>query len=117
MRRHDTGPVPYPLALVITLAVEVPIYLVVFRAARLMAGWRGVGAAVGVNLATHPVLWLTVSAHPCWLLPAEAAVCLVEAGLLWCIARRDAVLLLVTSVAANSASILAGTVLYGLTLQ
>jgi hypothetical protein len=118
MRRHDTGPVPYPLALVITLAVEVAIYLVVLRAARLLPGWRGLLAAVGVNLATHPVLWLILTAHPGWFIPAEACVCLVEAGLLWLLAgRRGAGLLLVTAVAANTASILAGAVLYGLTVQ
>jgi hypothetical protein len=109
MRRHDTGPVPYALALVITLAVEVPIYLVVFRAAGLLCGWRRLLVAAGINLATHPVLWLVLSAHPGWFLPAEAGVCLAEAGLLWWLAgRRAGMLLLVTAVAANTASVLIG---------
>jgi hypothetical protein len=104
--------VPYAVALAITLAVEVPIYGVVLHLARLLPGWRGLGAAVGVNLATHPLLWLVLSTHPGWFIPAEAGVCLVEAALLWGLAgRRDPGLLLAAAVAANTASILAGTLL------
>jgi hypothetical protein len=115
MGSHDTGRVAYPTALLITLAVEVPVYAVVLRFARLLPGWRGVAAAVGVNVVTHPPLWWVVSAHPGWLVAAEACVVVVEAGLLWLLAgRRDARLLLVTAVAANTASVLAGIVLNGL---
>lgn len=111
MRWHDTGPVPYALALVVTLTVEVPIYVLVLRAAGLLPR-RRVLAGAGVNLATHPVLWLVLSAHPTWFVPAEAGVCLVEALLLWLLAgRRDAGLLSVAAVAANTASILAGAVI------
>lgn len=115
MRRHDTGSVPYTLALMITLAVEVPIYLGVFRAAGLLPVRRGLVAAAGVNLLTHPPLWLLVSAHPGSALAAEAVVGLVEASVLWLLVRRrDTGLLLVTAVVANAASILAGIILYGL---
>jgi hypothetical protein len=111
MRWHDTGRVPYALALVITLTVEVPIYFFVLRAAGLLRG-RRLLAGVGVNLATHPVLWLVVSARPGWFLGAEAGVCVVEALLLWLLAgRRDAVLLSVSAVTANTASVLAGLLL------
>jgi hypothetical protein len=107
---HDTVPVPYPLALAITLAVEVPVYLVVFRFAGLLAGWRGVGAAVGLNLCTHPLVWLVLSAHPglWWFTVVEAAVCLVETLLLCALVRRDGALLSLTVLVANTASILAG---------
>jgi hypothetical protein len=102
--------VPYPLALAITLAVEVPVYLVVFRFAGLLAGWCGVVAAVGINLCTHPLVWLVLSAHAglWWFTIVEAGVCLVEALLLWALVHRDGVLLLLTVLVANTASILAG---------
>lgn len=116
---------PYVLALVITLAVEVPIYLAAFHYlrgvgsghdGRILPGWRGLVAALAVNLATHPALWLVLSARPTWFLMAEAVVCLVEGGLLWLLARRrDLGLLLVTAVVANTASVLAGAAVYGLT--
>ena len=134
----NTGAVPYPLALVITLGVEVPIYVAVLSFARLLRGARAVAAAVGVNVLTHPVVWVVLTAHPGWFVPVEVGVCLVEAVLLvgavamwgaaglrdaaelrgaaalWGIARRDAGLLLLVAVVANSASVLAGTILYGL---
>ena len=104
----------YLLALAITLAVEVPLYVVVLRLARLLPLRLSLAGAVGVNLLTHPLVWLVLSAHPGWFLPVEAAVCLVEAALLWLLVRRrDLVTLLVTAVAANTASVLAGFVLYG----
>ena len=116
MPRQDTDPVPYALALVITLAVEVPVYGIVCRLSGLLLGWRRWAAAVAVNLVTHPLVWFVLSAHPGWFVPVEAAVCVVEAALLWLLAgHRDAPLLLVTAVAANTASVLAGFVLYGLT--
>jgi hypothetical protein len=100
--------------LAITLGVEVPIYVVVLCFAQLLPGWRRLAAAVGVNLVTHPVVWLVLSARPAWFPGAEAGACLVEAGLLWLLVRRDGPLLLATSVAANTASVLAGIVLNGL---
>jgi hypothetical protein len=110
--------VAYPTALVITLVVEVPIYLAVFAVARLLPGWRGLSGAAGVNLLTHPVLWLVVSAHPGWLAPAEVGVCLVEAALLWLLARRrDAGLLLLAAIVANAASVITGIVLNGIVLN
>jgi hypothetical protein len=108
--------VEYSLALAITLAVEVPVYVAVFRLARLLPLALSLAGAIGVNLVTHPVVWLVLSAHPGWFLPVEAAVCPVEAVLLWLLVRRrDLAMLLVTAVVANTASVLAGVVLYGLT--
>ena len=109
MRRHDTGPVPYPLALAITLVVEVPGVsgcVPVRRVASLVGGdWA---AAVGVNLATHPVVWWLLSSHPGWLVPVEAAVVAVEAALLFALVRRQAALLALTALVANAGSLLAG---------
>jgi hypothetical protein len=105
----NTGAVPYPLALVITLGVEAPIYTVVLGFAGLLRGWRAVVAAVGVNVFTHPLAWALLTAYPGWLLPVEAGVCLVEAVLLWFLAgRRDAGVLMLAAVVANAASVLVG---------
>jgi len=107
--------VSYPIALAATLAVELPVYLLVFRITGLFGWRRGSAAAVGVNLATHPAVWLVLSAHPGWFAPVEAIVCVVEGGLLWLLAgRREPGLLLLTAVVANLGSILAGFVLVGL---
>jgi hypothetical protein len=103
--------VPYPLALALTLAVEVPSYVVVFRFAGLLQGWRAWAAAVGVNLVTHPLVWLVISVHPGWFVPVEMAVCATEALLLWAWTRRDLAVLGLTAVAVNTASALAGLLL------
>jgi hypothetical protein len=103
--------VPYALALALTLLVEVPGYVVVFRFAGLLPGWRGWAAAVGVNLVTHPLVWLMLSAHPGWLVPAEVGACVVETLLLWAWVRRDLALLALAAVAVNSASVIAGILL------
>jgi hypothetical protein len=123
--------VSYALALAITLAVEVPSYVGVLAFADLLPGWRRWLGAVGVNVATHPLVWLVLSAHPGWLWPVEASVCVVEALLLWLFAglaarrsvglpavwRLDLRLLLLAALVANTGSVLAGfvvqSVLYG----
>ena len=96
---------PYLLALALTLLVEVPVYVVVFRLAGILPRARAWAAAFGVNLVTHPLVWLLLSAHPGWLWPVEAAVVLVEAGLLFAWARRDPWLLTLTAFLANAASL------------
>ena len=68
-------------------------------------------ATVGVNLATHPlfvVLLETVGGRsPAFVLPCEAAICLVEWGLLCAIYRRqNRWLLLAVSAAMNVTSYL-----------
>jgi hypothetical protein len=117
MDRHDTWPVWYPVALALTLAVEVPVYLVAFRVAGLLPGWRGVGAAAGVNLVTHPVVWavLVRAGSSYWLAfgVLEAAAWVVESLLLIALVRRDALLLALTALVANIASVLAGFVMQG----
>ncbi|MFB9181591.1 hypothetical protein ACFFX1_25930 [Dactylosporangium sucinum] len=100
-------------ALLLTLAVEVPLYTVALAGTRL-AGWRR-AAALGlvVNLLTHPVLWWFLAPRPSavrfWA--AEAAVALVEAAVLAVAIRRDRLLLLVVSVGANACSVLTGLLL------
>jgi hypothetical protein len=106
---HNTGAVPYPLALVITLGVETPLYLAVLSTAGLRRGVRAAAAAVGVNILTHPLAWALLTAHPGWFLPVEAGACLVEAVLLWfLVGRRDAGVLTLAAVVANAASVLVG---------
>lgn len=106
----------YPVALALTLAVEVPVY-----AAALRWGWaapwrRALAGALGVNLVTHPLLWWALgpltglSAYPLVLVFAELVVCGAEAVLLaWWLRRRD-LLLGVLAVTANAASVLAGLI-------
>ena len=116
MGTHDTGRVSYPAALALTLVVEVPLYLAALRLAGLRVGrtgWPGVaGAAVVVNLATHPVVWaLLMGAGPAywgrfWIV--EAGVWLVETALLWALVRRELVLIALVALVANLASVLAG---------
>jgi hypothetical protein len=96
--------VPYLLALALTLLVEVPVYVVVFRFAGILPGVRGWAAAIAVNLVTHPLVWLVLSAHPGWFWVVEGSVVLVEAGLLWAWVRRDPGLLALTALLANAAS-------------
>jgi hypothetical protein len=102
-------PLAYPLALALTLAVEVPVYAGSLRVARVLTVGRAAALAVLVNLVTHPVLWYGLSrAGPGWFVPAEASVVLVEALGCWLLLRREPALLLLVSLFANTASVLAG---------
>jgi hypothetical protein len=116
MVTHDTGRVSYPAALALTLVVEVPLYLAALRLAGLRVaktGWPGLaGAAVVVNLATHPVVWaLLTGAGPAYLgrfWIVEAGAWLLETALLWALIRRELVLIALVALVANQASALAG---------
>jgi hypothetical protein len=102
-------PHAYPLALAVTLAVEVPVYAGSLRVARVLTVGRAAALAVLVNLVTHPLLWYGLSrAGPAWFATAEAAVVIVEAFGCWLLVRREPVLLLLVSLVANTASVLAG---------
>ena len=97
-------------ALVLTLAVEVPV-LVAFARAAGWAGWgRALVGAVGVNVVTHPVLYAvsTGFASPWQLAAAEVVVAVAEVALLvwwWRVrGREDALTLALAVVAANAAS-------------
>ena len=73
-------------------------------------------AAIVVNLATHPLVWLLLSragaAYWSWFVAVEVAAWLVEAALLAVWLRRDLALLGLTALVANLASVLAGMLLW-----
>ena len=56
--------VSFPAALLVTLAVEVPLYVAALTALRLARPGRAALLAVGVNLLTHPVLWWYLTPRP-----------------------------------------------------
>ncbi|MFC7241394.1 hypothetical protein ACFQO7_02760 [Catellatospora aurea] len=106
----------YPAALALTLAVEIPVYVAALRWGWAVSWRRAALCALGVNLATHPLLWWLLapwtglSAYPLVVVFAEAVVCGAEAMLLaWWLRRRDR-LLAVLAIAANAASVLAGLI-------
>jgi hypothetical protein len=80
------SPAAYLPALLLTLVVEVPAFVVLARLfARVSVPLALVGA-VGVNLLTHPILYAASAGFTSWpqLLAAEALVALVEGiGLAW----------------------------------
>ncbi|MFI6847380.1 hypothetical protein OG535_13700 [Kitasatospora sp. NBC_00085] len=111
---------PYPLALALTLLVEVPLYTAALTRAGAVRPSRAVAAAVLVNLATHPLLWWSLS-HGSWSTGSaaaywtafglgEAAVCAVEAALLRPLAGLSlrGPLPWAAAGTANAASVLAG---------
>jgi hypothetical protein len=103
-------------ALLVTLAVEVPLYVAALVALRLARPGRAALLAVGVNLLTHPVLWWYLEPRPTpgRVVAAEVLVWAAEAGLLWlALGRRPSRLavLAVVSAGANAASILAGVLI------
>jgi hypothetical protein len=105
--------VPQLAALGLTVAIELPWYVLGLVGLRLTGAWRAALLGVGVNLVTHPALWWLLAPRPALALfaVAELAVCAVEALLLWCWLRRDLALLAVLSVGANATSVLVGLVL------
>ncbi|MDI7269345.1 MAG: hypothetical protein QME96_15255 [Myxococcota bacterium] len=106
----------YLVAAAVTLAVELPLVLLLARRARLGASLRRIAAAaLAANLLTHPALWYV----PYLLVPAawspqhwgtyvvggEAAVLAVEALVYWLLlARRRPWLALALGTLANAAS-------------
>ncbi|WP_159400975.1 hypothetical protein [Streptomyces sp. NRRL B-24484] len=79
---------PYPLALALTLLVEVPLYTAALAGLGRVRPARAALAGAAVNGLTHPVLWWSLrhaAAGPAaayWtaFAFAEASVCLVEAA-------------------------------------
>ena len=105
---------PYWVALALTVTLEAPVYLglLVPRPA-----WpRAIALVVGVNLVTHPLVWLALSdaeGARYWALfgPVEVGAALVEAALLavlW--ERRARPLAVPVAVLANAVSCLVGLV-------
>lgn len=99
-------------ALLLTLAVEVPLYVAALVSLKLVSARWALLVAVAANLVTHPALWWALGSRPALLAVAlaEVAVWLVEALLFWLAVRRSPGLLLVVAAGANAASILAGVV-------
>jgi hypothetical protein len=108
----------YGIALGLTLAVELPIVTTVLvRWYRLSLG-RALAVDAAGNLITHPAVWFVIAP---WLRPlagdaaftltAEAFAWLIEAALFYLLVRRDALGLLLLSLAANLASYLVGVAL------
>jgi len=97
-------------ALLLTLAVEVPLYTAALTLLRLAGAWRAVALAVLVNLVTHPALWLFLAPHPsaARLWPAEAAATAIEAIILIKAINRDKGLLAIIAVGANASSLAIG---------
>ncbi|MFB4318680.1 hypothetical protein [Actinomadura sp. 21ATH] len=111
----------YPAALALTLAVELPVYAVALRALLGVRAAAALAMAAGINLVTHPVVWLTLGAaarfhggYEIVLLPVEIAAWLTEAAILYALLRRRGRDLAGVAVAANAASFLAGLLLIGL---
>lgn len=109
---------PYPLALALTLLVEVPVYAAALTAAARAPARRTVIAAVLANCVTHPPLWWflrQVHGGGYWpaFAAAESAVCLAEGLLLARLLRLRGAVPYAASVAANAASMMAGLLLQG----
>lgn len=117
----------YLLALLVTVAIEVPAYLLglwgLHRLGRTAGSWRrlpipgAIGVGLALNLVTHPLLWWLFSAGFAWtrvpvsLPAAEVLVAVAEGLLLFAVLRRDAALLLLVAIGANAASFGAGLVI------
>lgn len=106
---------PQVTALLLTLAVEVPLYVAALVSLRLAPLWRAVALALLVNLLTHPVLWSALGERPPVLrvAAAEIVVWLVEAAILWLAVRRRPGLIALVAAGANAGSILAGALIAG----
>jgi hypothetical protein len=102
--------VSFPVALLVTLAVEVPLYASALAALRFTTAARAALLGAAVNLLTHPLLWWSLGERPALgrIAVAEVLVWAAEAGLLWLALRGRFGVLAVVSAGANAASILAG---------
>jgi len=91
-----------------------PIYLAVLPGQP--ARGRAVATVVGINLATHPLVWIALGAVNrfwWWFGPVELAAAAVETGLLWVLWPRAArPIVMPAALLANAASCLAGLLIY-----
>ncbi|WP_433053634.1 hypothetical protein [Dactylosporangium sp. CS-033363] len=95
-------------ALLLTLAVEVPLYTAALVALKLAKPAKAAALGVAVNLATHPALWLYLSRNPDQLWPAEAMATAVEALILIIAIKTDKMAIIAMAIGANAASLLIG---------
>lgn len=104
----------YGEALLLTLVVELPLYVAGARALRLATTTRALLAALVANVATHPVLWWLLAdgaGGVAGLVAAELAVCLVEAVLVRVVTRSALGPAALLALGANAASFSVGLVL------
>ena len=107
--------VEYVVALLLTLAIEIPIVTVGLARWYRVPAPRGATIAAGASLLTHPIVWFIlpglVTGSLTYLLVAEGFAWLVEAGVFWLATRRDPVGLLLLSLVVNLASFTVGGLL------
>lgn len=102
-------------ALVVTIVVELPLYVLALVGLRLVRPARAVLLAIGLNLLTHPVLWHVLAPDPtiARVVLAEVCVVVVEAAVIRLFVRRDTVMSLVVSLGVNAASFGVGMMING----
>ena len=102
-------------SLLLTLAVEVPVYVLVART--WVAAWRAGGVGALASLATHPALWflwprVVHGSYTAYIVSGELLVACAEAALFFVLARPGRWSRAVAaSFLANGASYLAGVLL------
>lgn len=96
----------YAAALLLTVAVETPLYGLALRR-WLERPWRqALLAGLLVNASSHPVAWLLLyDADPRRLVAVEAFAVVWEAGWLWAWLRREPALLGGLALVANAVSL------------
>ena len=101
------------LALLLTVAVEAPLWVAGLRATGSSAPLRGLAVAIGVNLLTHPLLWTVLAPAPALtsVLAAEGCVVLVEAAVVRLVTGRGPGVALLLALGANAASLACGLLL------
>jgi hypothetical protein len=119
----DNRAIEYAVALLLTLAIEIPMAAAGLHRWYRVPAVRGVAIAAAASVLTHPVVWFVL---PAWLLPsvgslgylliAEGFAWLAEAAIFWLTTRRDPVGLLLLSLLANLASFTTGAILQHLGL-
>ena len=109
----------YPLALALTLTIEVPLYLILGSLLRRKPDGTGLRAAVVVNLVSHPTLWFVlyplarkVLGETGALLTGEAIVVVIEAVGLRLMLDEPWLDAFPRATVANAASLVAGLAVY-----
>jgi hypothetical protein len=106
----------YLVALALTLAIELPIYLALLRLSLKVPPGRALFLALAGNLLTHPLVWFVTPIVPSHvvdydlaLTAAEVLAMITEALVLRMGIRQRFSRLLIVSFAANAASLLVGS--------
>lgn len=110
----------YLPALLLTLAVEPPLYCIALRYIGEPRWWRGYGLGLLVNGTSHPLTWLVLwhlltgagVPKPVAFPAVEAFAVTWEAALLYAYLRRDLALLAGVSFAVNGVSLALGAVVF-----